>query len=327
MRRREFIILLAGATAAWPLGARAQQSIRRVAIINVRLETDPLGQSQLKAFRQGFEKFGWEDGRNVKIDVRWAGGSAEQMREFVTELVALKPDVIVASGSPAVAALKRATSTPLVVFVGIAEPVAQGFITNMARPGGNITGFSLVDFPIVGKSVEMLKAVAPSLAHVGLMYNPETYGFYDAYLERFQREARWSMELTRVAVRVPADIDAAVAGVAARPGGGLVVLTDAFNSVNQARIRAALDRNPMPHIVPWRQCVAGGGLMSYGPDLDDIFRVSASYVDRILKGANPGELPAQAPTKIELVINQKTAKTLGLDVPRSLLAIADEVIE
>ena len=327
MRRREFITLLAGATAAWPLGARAQQSIRRVAIINVRLETDPLGQSQLKAFRQGFEKFGWEDGRNVKIEVRWAGGSAEQMREFVTELVALKPDVIVASGSPAVAALKRATSTPPVVFVGIAEPVAQGFITNMARPGGNITGFSLVDFPIVGKSVEMLKAVAPSLAHVGLMYNPETYGFYDAYLERFQREARWSMELTRVAVRVPADIDAAVAGVAARPGGGLVVLTDAFNSVNQARIRAALDRNPMPHIVPWRQCVAGGGLMSYGPDLDDIFRVSASYVDRILKGSNPGELPAQAPTKIELVINQKTAKTLGLDVPRSLLAIADEVIE
>ena len=155
MRRREFITLLGGATAAWPLGARAQQSMRRVAIINVRLETDPQGQSQLKAFRQGFEKLGWDDGRNAKIDVRWAGGNAEQMREIVTELVALKPDVIVASGSPAVAALKRATSTIPVVFVGIAEPVAQGFITNMARPGGNITGFSLVDFSIVGKSVEM----------------------------------------------------------------------------------------------------------------------------------------------------------------------------
>ena len=226
MRRREFITLLGGATAAWPLVARAQQTMRRVAIINVRLETDPLGQSQLKAFRQGFEKLGWDDGRNVQIDVRWAGGSAERMRETVTELVALKPDVIVASGSPAVAALKRATSTIPVVFVGIAEPVAQGFITNMARPGGNITGFSLVDFSIVGKSVEMLKVVAPTLVHVGLMYNPETYGFYDAYLEKFQREARWSMELTRVAVHVPADIDAAVAGVAARPGGGLAVLTD-----------------------------------------------------------------------------------------------------
>ena len=195
MKRRDFITRLGGATAAWPVAARAQQSMRRVAIINVRLETDPQGQSQLKAFRQGFEKLGWDDGRNAKIDVRWAGGNAEQMREIVTELVALKPDVIVASGSPAVAALKHpATSTIPVVFVEIAEPVAQGFITNMARPGGNITGFRLVDFSIVGKSVEMLKVVAPTLAHVGLMYNPETYGFYDAYLEKFQREARWSME-------------------------------------------------------------------------------------------------------------------------------------
>jgi len=259
--------------------------------------------------------------------VRWAGGSPERMREVATELIALKPDVIVASGSPAVAALKHATTTIPIVFAGIAEPVAQGFITNMARPGGNITGFSLVDFSIVGKSVDMLKVVAPTLTHVGLMYNPETYGFYDAYLEKFQREARWPMELTRSAVRAPSDIDAAVAGVAARPGAGLVVLADAFNSVNQARIRAALDRNPMPHIVPWRQYVVGGGLMSYGPDLDDIFRLSASYVDRILKGANPGELPAQAPTKYELVVNLKVAKTLGLEVPRSLLAIADEVIE
>ena len=173
MRRREFIGLLA-ASFAWPLGARAQQTMRRVAIINVRLENDPLGQSQLKAFLQAFEKLGWTDGRNVRIDVRWAGGSTERMREAVSEFVALKPDVIVASGSPAVAALKGAASAIPVVFVGIAEPVAQGFITNMARPGGNITGFSLVDFSIVGKSVDMLKAVAPALARVGLMYNPET---------------------------------------------------------------------------------------------------------------------------------------------------------
>jgi ABC-type uncharacterized transport system substrate-binding protein len=305
-----------------PGGARAAD-----AVINVRLETDPLGQSQLKAFLQGLEKLGWIDSRNVRIDIRWAGGNAERMREIVTEIVALKPDVIVVSGSPAVAALKRVTSTIPVVFVGSAEPVAQGFITSMARPGGNITGFSLVDFSIVGKSVDMLKVVAPALAHVGLMYNPETYAFYDTYLERFQHEARWSMELTRVAVRVPADIEPAIAAVAARPGGGLAVLTDAFNSINQAKIRAALDQHPLPHIVPWRQYVSAGGLMSYGPDLDDIFRLSANYVDRILKGANRGELPAQAPTKYELVINLKAAKTLGLDVPRSLLAIADEVIE
>ena len=327
MKRREFITLLGGAAVAWPLVARAQQSMRRVAVIMVTPETDPVGQSRLKAFLQGFEKLGWTDGRNARFDIRWAGGSAERMREIVAEILALKPDVIVANGTPTVAALKRATSTIPVVFVGINEPVVQGFIASMARPGGNITGFTQVDFSVVGKSVEMLKAIAPALTRVGLMYNPETYGFYDAYLERFQAEARWSMELTRAAVRVPTDIDVAVADIASRPGGGLAVLSDTFNLINEATIHAALERYRLPHIVPWRQFVAGGGLMSYGPDGDDIFRRSADYVDRILKGANPAELPAQAPTRYELVINLKTAKALGLDAPPSLLAIADDVIE
>ena len=327
MKRREFITLLGGAAVAWPLVARAQQSMRRVAVIMVTPETDPVGQSRLKAFLQGFEKLGWTDGRNARFDIRWAGGSAERMREIVAEILALKPDVIVANGTPTVAALKRATSTIPVVFVGINEPVVQGFIASMARPGGNITGFTQVDFSVVGKSVEMLKAIAPALTRVGLMYNPETYGFYDAYLERFQAEARWSMELTRAAVRVPTDIDVAVADIASRPGGGLAVLSDTFNLINEATIHAALERYRLPHIVPWRQFVAGGGLMSYGPDGDDIFRRSADYVDRILKGANPAELPAQAPTRYELVINLNTAKALGLGVPPSLLAIADEVIE
>jgi putative ABC transport system substrate-binding protein len=326
MKRREFIALLGGA-AMWPLAVRAQQSMRHVAVIMVTPETDPVGQGRLKAFLQGFEKLGWTDGRNARFDIRWAGGSAERMREIVAEIVALKPDVIVANGTPTVAALKRAASTIPVVFVGINEPVVQGFIASMARPGGNITGFTQVDFSVVGKSVEMLKAIAPALTRVGLMYNPETYGFYDTYLERFQAEARWSMELTRAAVRVPADIDVAVADVAARPGGGLAVLSDTFNLINEATIHAALERYRLPHIVPWRQFVAGGGLMSYGPDGDDIFRRTADYVDRILKGANPAELPAQAPTRYELVINLKTAKALGLNVPPSLLAIADEVIE
>jgi putative tryptophan/tyrosine transport system substrate-binding protein len=327
MRRREFMTLLGGAAAVWPLVSRAQQSMRRVAVIMVTPETDPVGQGRLKAFLQGFEKLGWTDGRNARFDIRWAGGSAERMREIVAEIVALKPDVIVANGTPTVAALKRATSTIPVVFVGINEPVVQGFIASMARPGGNITGFTQVDFSVVGKSVEMLKAIAPALTRVGLMYNPETYGFYDTYLARFQAEARWSMELTRAAVRVPEDIDGAVADVAARPGGGMAVLSDTFNLINEVRIRAALEHYRLPHIVPWRQFVAGGGLMSYGPDGDDIFRRSADYVDRILKGANPAELPAQAPTRYELVINLKTAKALGLDVPPSLLAIADDVIE
>ena len=326
MKRREFITLFGG-VVAWPLAVRAQQSMRHVAVIMVTPETDPVGQGRLKAFLRGFEKLGWTDGRNARFDIRWTGGSAERMGEIVAEIVVLKPDVIVANGTPTVAALKRATSTIPVVFVGINEPVVQGFIASMARPGGNITGFTQVDFSVVGKSVEMLKAIAPALTRVGLMYNPETYGFYDTYLERFQAEARWSMELTRAAVRVPADIDVAVADVAARPGGGLAVLSDTFNLINEATIHAALERYRLPHIVPWRQFVAGGGLMSYGPDGDDIFRRSADYVDRILKGANPAELPAQAPTRYELVINLKTAKTLGLNVPPSLLAIADEVIE
>ena len=233
-----------------PLAARAQQSMRRVAVIMVTPETDPVGQGRLKAFLEGFEKRGWIDGRNARFDIRWASGSAERMREIVAEIVALKPDVIVANGTPTVAALKRATSTIPVVFVGINEPVVQGFIASMARPGGNITGFTQVDFSVVGKSVEMLKAIAPALTRVGLMYNPETYGFYDAYLERFQAEARWSMELTRAAVRVPKDIDGAVADVAARPGGGMAVLSDTFNLINEVRIRATLERYRLPHIVP-----------------------------------------------------------------------------
>jgi putative ABC transport system substrate-binding protein len=326
MTRREFLGVLGGGVA-WPLAARAQQTMRHVAVIMITGESDPLGRDRLNAFPQDFQRLGWAEGRNVKIDIRWTGGSADRMRETVAEFVALKPDVILANGTPAVAALKRATSSIPVVFVTVNEPVAQGFIASMARPGGNITGFTLVEFSVVGKSVEMLKAMAPALTRVGLMFNPETYAFYDAYLERFQAEARWSMELTRAAVRVPADIDAAVAAIAAQPGGGLAVLPDAFNSVNQATIRAALERHRLPHIFPWRQFVSRGGLMSYGPDLVDIFRRSADYVDRILKGASPTELPAQAPTKYELAINLKTANELGLTVPPTLLALADEVIE
>jgi putative tryptophan/tyrosine transport system substrate-binding protein len=327
MRRREFVTLLGSAAAAWATAVHAQQSTRRVAVIMITTEEDPLGQGRLKAFLQGFEELRWTNGRNVLLDVRWAGGSAEIMTKIVAEILALKPDVIVANGTPTVAALKRATSTIPVVFVGINEPVAQGFIASTAHPGGNITGFTQVDFSVVGKSVDMLKAMVPSLTRVALMYNPETYGFYDTYLEKFQAEARWSMEVTRAAVRVPADIDMAVAEIAARPGGGLAVLSDAFNLINEATIRASVQRYRLPHVAPWWQFVTAGDLMSYGPDTDDIFRRSADYVDRILKGANPAELPAQAPTRYELAINLRAAKELSLGVPPSLLAIADKVIE
>jgi putative ABC transport system substrate-binding protein len=327
IRRREFITLLGGAAAAWPMVARAQQSMRRIAVIMVTPETDPIGRGRLKAFRQGIEALGWIDGRNTRIDIRWAGGREDRIKEVVAEFVTLRPDVIVANGTPTVAALKPATSTIPVVFVGVNEPVAQGFVASMARPGGNITGFTQVDFSIVGKSVEMLKALSPTLTRVSLMYNPQTYGFYDAYLARFQSEARWAMELKRAAVRVPADIDVTIAQVAAQPGGGLVVMSDAFNLIHEVQIRDSLERHRLPHIVPWRQFVTGGGLMSYGPDTDDIFRRSADYVDRILRGANPADLPIQSPTKYGLVINLRTAKAFGLAVPPTVLALADEVIE
>jgi putative ABC transport system substrate-binding protein len=290
-------------------------------------ETDTLGQGRLKAFLQAFEKAGWTEGRNVRIDVRYGGDGPERMREMVAELVSLRPDVFLANGTPAVAALRPATSSIPIVFTTVNEPVAQGFIASMARPGGNITGFSLVEFSVVSKMVEIFREMVPTLTRVGLMFNPETYAFYDTYLDRFQAEARWPMQMARAAVRAPADIEAAVASIAVHPGGGLVVLPDAFNSANQTTIRAALERHRVPHILPWVQLVSTGGLMSYGPDLEDIFRRSAEYVDRILRGANPADLPVQAPTKYELAINLKTAKALGLDVPPMLLARADQVIE
>ena len=326
MRRRDFTTLLGGALC-WPVAARTQQAMRRVAVIMVQREGDGLGQDRLNAFLRGFEKLGWRAGHNVQIDVRWAGGSAERMRDIAADFVAAKPDVIVVSGTPAVAALQRATSSIPIVFVGVNEPVAQGYIASMAHPGGNMTGFTQGDFSIVGKSVDMLKAMAPPLKRVGLMYNPETYGFYDAYLAKFQAEARWPMELARVAVRALADIETAIKNFAAQPDGGLVVLADAFNTINQAAIRKVLEQYPIPHVVPWRPFVANGGLMSYGPDVDAIFTDSAGYVDRILKGTKPADLPAQNPTKLELVINLKTAKALGLEVPPSLHAFADHVIE
>jgi putative ABC transport system substrate-binding protein len=327
MRRRELIGFLGATAVSLPLGARAQQTMRRVAVVLARRENDPLGRSYLSALQQGLRELGWHEGRNLQVEVRWAGGDADLMREIATEFMKLKPDVIVASGSPTVAALKHSGSLIPVVFVGINEPVVQGFIASMAHPGGNITGFTQVDFFVVGKSVEMLKAIAPELARVGLMYNPETYSFYDTYLSRFQAEARWPMALTRAAVRAPADIDVAVAELASRPNGGMVVMSDTFNSIHQATIRTSLERYRLPHIVPWREYVTGGGMMSYGPSINDIFRRSAQYVDRILKGATPSELPAQAPTKYELVINLKTTKALGLRVPDQLMALADEVVE
>jgi len=324
MKRREFVTLVGGAVA-WPLAAGAQP-VRRVAVVMGSRESDPEGQARLKAFLEGFQQLGWIDGRNVRIETRWNNGSRERTGEIASEFAALAPDVIVVNSALAMAAVKRATSSIPVVFMMVNDPVAQGFITSMARPGGNITGFSNIDFSLLGKWMEMLKTVAPTLTRVGLMFNPETYPYYDAYLQTFQNEMRL-VEVTRAAVRSPADIDTAVAAIAAQPGGGLAIAADPFTTANLAQILTALRHHGLPHTAPFRQFVSEGALMSYGPDSADICRRAAGYVDRVLRGANPGDLPVQAPTKYELAINLKTAKALDLIVPPTLLATADEVIE
>jgi putative tryptophan/tyrosine transport system substrate-binding protein len=326
MRRREFITLIGGA-ATWAAVARAQSGMRRIAVLMATRESDVEGRARLQAFLQGFRQLGWTEGRNVTIDIRWTGGSIERTRDIVAELVALAPDVIVVNGSPGAAAMKRATSSIPVVFMMVNDPVAQGFIASMSRPGGNITGFTNIDFSVVGKSVGILKTISPTVARVGLMFNPDSYPYYDTYLRTFQNEAKPLVEMTRAAVRSLTDIDTVIESIAAQPGGGLAVAPDPFTSANWAAIRAALERHRLPHTVTFRQFVSEGALMSYGPDSSDICRRSASYVDRILKGANPAELPAQAPDKFELAINLKTAKAFGIAVPPSVLATADEVIE
>ena len=326
MRRREFIAALGGA-AIVPFAAQAQGAPRRVAVLMATRETDPEGQARLKAFLQGFQQRGWVDGRNAAITVRWSGGSLEQTREIAAEFVALKPDVIVVNSTTGIAEMKRATASIPTIFVLVNEPVAQGFIASMSRPGGNITGFTMVDFSMVGKSVEMLKTIAPAVTRAGLMFNPRTYPYYDTYLQQFQAEAKSPVEVFRAAVDSVAEIETTIATLGAQPGTGLVVPPDPFTVANRGVIRAAVTKARLPHIFHFRQFVREGALISYGPDTTDVFRRSAEYADRVLKGENPAELPAQAPNKFELAINLKTAKALGLDVPPALLATADEVIE
>jgi putative ABC transport system substrate-binding protein len=274
------------------------------------------------------EQLGWTDARNVRIDVRWAGGNPQRTQEIIAEFVALAPDVVVSSGSVATAALKRTTSSIPVVFVVVNEPVAQGFVASMARPGGNITGFTNVDFSVFGKSVELLKIIAPALQRVGLLFNSDHYPLYDNYLRTLQADPRRPVDVTRAAVRSAAEIDATIQTLAAQPGSGLAVLPDGgFTTANLPTIRKALDQYRLPSMTPWRQYVVEGALMSYGPDTTDIYRRAANYVDRILKGAKPADLPVQQPVKFELVINRRTAASLGIEIPSTLLALADEVIE
>jgi putative tryptophan/tyrosine transport system substrate-binding protein len=329
VKRRTFITLLGGA-AAWPLAARAQQSdrVRRIAVLMNNAEHDPEGQTRAAAFRQGLQGLGWTEGKNLRIDWYWTAGDVGRVRGDVAELTRDAPDLVVANGRVTLSETVKVIRSIPILFVLVNDPVGQGFISSLARPGGNVTGFTFVEYAMFGKSLELLKKVAPAITRVGFIFNPDMSAYYEQFLPTFEADARqYSIRLTVVRVGTKAEIDAAVAKLAAGPGGGLMVPPDAYTLVHRDLIVQSAAQHRIPAIYSYRQLIKEGGLMSYGPETSDIFRRSASYVDRILKGANPAELPAQAPTKFEFAINLKTATTLGLTVPPTVIALADEVIE
>jgi putative ABC transport system substrate-binding protein len=329
MRRREFITLLGGVAVAWPLAAGAQQAerVRRVGVLMNLASDDAEGQARLAAFHQGLQQLGWTVGRNVQIDYRWGAGNVDRIRKFAAELVALAPDVILSTGSPSVAALQQATHTVPIVFVTVVDPVSSGFVDSLARPGGNITGFALYEYSIGGKWLELLKDIAPGMTRVAVIRDPAlTAG--GGQLGVIQAIApSVGVQVTPINVRDASEIDRAITAFARSPNGGLLVTGSTLAGVHRDLIITLAARHKLPAVYFARYFVVSGGLISYGPGLVDQYRDAAGYIDRILKGEKPADLPVQAPTKYELVINLKTAKALGLEMPTTVLARADEVIE
>jgi putative ABC transport system substrate-binding protein len=330
LKRREFITLLGGATAAWPLAAHAQQPehIRRIAMLSGLAASDPEAQARMAAFHQGLKETGWIPGRSLHIDFRWSSGESADTTTLARELVELKPELIVGMTTPAVAALVRETNTIPIVFAGIVDPVGRGFVSTMARPGGNVTGILNFEFSMGGKWLETLKQVAPAVRRVALLFNPETAPFAASFVRVVESSAAsFAIETIAAPVHDTAQIEQAVLDLDAKPDGGLIVLPDVFTVGHRDLIIALAARHRVPAVYPLRAFPMSGGLISDSGDTSDILRRSASYVDRILKGAKPGDLPVQTPTKFELVINLKTARSLGLEIPPMLLARADEAIE
>ena len=331
MRRREFI-MLAGAAALSSEAASAQNpgGVRRIGVLLSLAETDPEGKAQFSGFTQGLAELGWVEGRNLKMEVRWGRGDIDRIRTFAKDLVALQPDVILAHGTPVTASLHRETRTIPIVFVTVSDPVGDGFVAGLPHPGGNITGFLTSESTITAKMFELLTEIAPGLKRVAILFNPDTApGGGTYYFREFESAVR-SNNVEPIAARAHsgAEIEAVVTSLGGEPGGGLVIMPDYFmlNHIGPITLLAA--RNNVPAIYPWRSVVANNGaLFSYGPDLRDIVRRGAPYVDRILRGEKPADLPVQVPVKFEMAVNAKTAKALGLTVPPSIRLRADEVIE
>jgi putative tryptophan/tyrosine transport system substrate-binding protein len=331
MKRRAFITLLGSAAAAWPLAARAQQPerVRRIGALMPFTAEDAEAKAIVAALRRGLQEFGWTDGRNIWVEYRWGGRNVERTRAYAAELVGLSPDSIFAFFNAQLGPLSRETRTIPIVFVGASDPVGAGYVASFARPGGNITGFTLYEPSFAGKWLGVLKETVPTVARVAIMVNPDTAILRGTfYLSEFETAAAaFKVEPITTKVHSTSDIEAAIMALGQQPHSGLIVAPDTFTLTHAEHIITLAARHRLPAVYGFRQSAAIGGLISYGPDTLHTVQRSASYIDRILKGEKPGDLPVQAPTKYELVINLKTAKALGLEIPPTLLARADEVIE
>ena len=328
--RREFITLLGGAAAAWPLAARAQQSerARRIGVLMGYPDTDAEGQAGVAAFQNGLQQLGWSSDK-MRIDTRWAPpGNTEALHRFAKELVTLQPDLILSHSTPTTAALLQDTRSIPIVFAFVSDPLGSGFVTNFPHPGGNVTGFIVMEPGIAGKWLELLKQIAPRVARVAILFNPTTAPYANYYLEPFKAAARsFAVEETVALVRNSGELESVIAAHAREPNGGFVVMPDSFTDAHRVEIISLAARYALPAVYPFHYWAEDGGLLSYGVDQIDNFRRAAIYADRILKGEKAGDLPVQTPSKFQLVVNLKTAKVLGLPISRDFLLIADQVIE
>jgi putative ABC transport system substrate-binding protein len=330
MKRREFIAAVGGAAMAWPLAVRAQQSgpVRRIGLLMGTAEGDPNGATGLAAFRDGLQQAGWTEGRNMRLDVRWAGSDVGRIQALAKELIDLKPDVVVAHSTSVVVELQRQTKSIPIVFFFVSDPVGSGVVASLPRPGGNATGFINIEASLGGKWIELLKEIMPQLKRAGLMFNPDTATYAHYYTEPFEAAAHSrGVDPVMLPVRNDAEIKRAMETLSDRPDTALALMPDTFTGLKRKQIISLAAAHRLPTIYPYRFMAADGGLISYGIDQIDLFRRTAGYVDRVLKGEKPADLPVQLPTRFELVVNLKTAKALGLEMPAMLLGRADDVIE